>query len=773
MIAENDAAVKGSKSFLISVLLPAAAVIAAFAGVMYCGNTDLGSIIPPVAFAACYSFIFGFFGELRKKELLCAKYKPVLCVLCTIPLFMLPWMIESEWYILVLIAITAVMSSLVSFESSLVTLVGGCLYLWAFMPETMDSSAILYIVTTLMVCVVLGFADSVSRMIYSVIIFTVFFATLALVLAGLDITEALKLQNIIVCAASVLLIVILYFTGAALRKRLYGKMVSEGVDASEIPDSLYRFEVDAAREAANTAKNEAEQFKTQADKAKEEALNALNQAQEAKNKAEEARAEAENAKKEADSARNDAHSARKEAENAKREVEKANSERMSVLDEINIVKAKAETYKSLAESARSEAESAQQEIEKAKTEAEHAKVEVEIAKADAESSGAAYLRAKADIESAKEEAESAKAEASKVKEELEQAKAEARAARLETEKAKDEAVSLQQAVEQARSEAEEERKKTQAAYSEIEAVKVNAVSAGIDAEAARAEAAAAKNDAQAAREEAHTAREEAKALRDETARAKEEAELARAEKEELITRAEADREKLIATAASDREKLIAKAEADMAEAEARNKSLYESIRELSERLLKLEGENSSLKLMTGSSTYDLAAICDTNFTYIARLREESPKLYRHCLKIAKISSDAAELIGCDGEVAYAIGMYYKAPKLLGENAQEILATQYRVPKHIIQSIDNINNKESSRAMVKEVGIVMLADDIINTLNYVRAKGSSDISMDRIVGNAIKVRRDQNFLKNAGLSNDDVQLLKIFFNNLGGDHDVTV
>lgn len=199
-----------------------------------------------------------------------------------------------------------------------------------------------------------------------------------------------------------------------------------------------------------------------------------------------------------------------------------------------------------------------------------------------------------------------------------------------------------------------------------------------------------------------------------------------------------------------------------------NQALFDSIQELSTRLVKLESENSVLQLMLNSSVYDLSTITDPDYPYILKLKEESPKYYKHCLKVARISSEAAALISCDSEEAYAIGMYIKAPKILGDGASSILSASYKVPKNIISAVNKINNKVNANVMTREAGIVMLTDDIINTINYLNSKNNGEVSIERIVNNTIKVRKEQNYLRSAGFTNEEIQLLRLYYNDLG-DH----
>ena len=67
---------------------------------------------------------------------------------------------------------------------------------------------------------------------------------------------------------------------------------------------------------------------------------------------------------------------------------------------------------------------------------------------------------------------------------------------------------------------------------------------------------------------------------------------------------------------------------------------------------------------------------------------------------------------------------------------------------------------------------MLTDDILNTIYYLKAKNNDDVSIERIVNNTIKVRKEQNFLRSAGFSNEEIQLLRLYYIDIGGAYDFT-
>ena len=76
--------------------------------------------------------------------------------------------------------------------------------------------------------------------------------------------------------------------------------------------------------------------------------------------------------------------------------------------------------------------------------------------------------------------------------------------------------------------------------------------------------------------------------------------------------------------------------------------------------------------------------------------------------------------------------------------------------------------------MRETGIVMLVNDMINTYDYVmrnidvikKTNEDYDVSWAGIVKNTIKVRNTQNFLRYSGFSADEVNIIKEYLINNG-------
>lgn len=177
-----------------------------------------------------------------------------------------------------------------------------------------------------------------------------------------------------------------------------------------------------------------------------------------------------------------------------------------------------------------------------------------------------------------------------------------------------------------------------------------------------------------------------------------------------------------------------------------------------------------IRFLSKSGSLTIEETISLTSEYISMIKSGQPKLYKHCIDIARLSSEAAELINCDTETACAIGLYHEAKRVLGEDYINILINKYRIPKYIVKAVEQIKNVDASTPMLRETGIVILAEDILSTLSYLHTNKKEEVTMERIVNNAIRVRNEKNHLRLAGFTKEEVQLLKLYFNDKGGSYD---
>ena len=666
MTADSNASI--TKRFgIISVLMPAVCVMMTFLGYLISGYDRFYSLIAPLSFAACFGFIFTFFIDLRKRTALNSTFKVVLLLVGTGICFFVPSVMDSFGITLIVVLAVSMFCSFLSIEASLILMVGFCLYIWAFKPELLKSEMIIYITAVLLVCIMTKNCDNIVKMIYSIIIFTVFYLILNLIFRDTDFSRLLDITVLTVWLYCITIIVCLY---------LLRVMISES-GSKELAEAFSDVNLSGAEHEDDAAGYMLEFSGNGSDRTKNNKNDIPDKKQKSDNK--------------------------KEPENKKGLESNENSGKKSDIDN--------------------------------KTDIDEKEINGNVDyRQEKDDQAAGYSREKGD-----------KAEKS----------------------GKTEAGYDQESEHKQESENNQESEyKQEKAYKQGTEYRSDIDDRfGKDDKTVKDNKRDADNNLITENEQAITSKQKAENVQnagnDQNAGKIQEAGSAGSSIDTSAEQNEA------AKSSSKDQDNKAPGKNDQ-----KNRNLYNTIEELSSRLMKLESENSLLQLMINSSVYDLSTITDPDYPYIIKIREENPKSYRHCLKVAQISADAAGLIKCDSEEAYAIGMYMRAPKFLGDGASAILAKTYRIPKSIITSVYKINDKTNVTVMSREAGIVMLTDDIIYSYNYLKSRTNEEISIERIVNNAIKVRKDQNCLRSAGFTNEEIQLLRLYYNDLGDLYDTT-
>ena len=198
----------------------------------------------------------------------------------------------------------------------------------------------------------------------------------------------------------------------------------------------------------------------------------------------------------------------------------------------------------------------------------------------------------------------------------------------------------------------------------------------------------------------------------------------------------------------------------------------EDYEKLEERLARVYNENYELQdklsaVTDRKSVMTIEDICKEEFMYLVRVKLDNPYVYEHSLALARLSSGAAGAISCDTDIAYALGIIHDANKVLGPDYRDILAGKYNVPDYLIKPLYQMSFKKIEFPIMRETGIVMLVNDMINTYDYVlknieklRSTGEDvDLSWAGVVRNTIKVRNTQNFLRYSGFSSEEVNTIK--------------
>ncbi|MCR5766918.1 MAG: hypothetical protein K6G45_00300 [Lachnospiraceae bacterium] len=635
MIVDNNEVIQ-KRYNVVSILVPLICVLLTYCGCLLKGYGNITETIPQLAFTACFGFILVFFIDIKRKTALDSLYKTVMIIACPGICFFVPSVLDKVGMTLIWILVISLFCVFLGIESSLIMTIGASLYLWAFMPELLDSEIVIYITSVFMICVITAFCDKVSKLVYASATFTVFYIILNCILRRSDSEGLLNMTVFSMWLFGLAMIISMFFI----------RRVHEDADTSvNKPEIIDHPDTDIVISRETVHKEEKTKEKERTEKESPETETKTDKG-------------------------NEPEIAKEGGTGTYVNESVHGSENGSADENVTSAPEKVNNYPS-------KREYDQNYNRKKGSKKKHGK-----------KNNRNYT------DKTKEEPQTAE---NKTAIEIQSA-------------GQPEITSELQYVEQ--NEAIFELKSTgqPEVTPETEAAKTGIAP------------------------ETHAVQTDAAAE----------------------PQAQDNNEEEVKTSEQPREN--------------KNQALYDSIQELSTRLMKLESENSLLQLMLNASVYDLATISDPDYTYIVKLREESPKNYQHCMKVARISADAADLINCDSEEAYAIGMYIKAPKLLGDGAASMLATTYKVPKNIISAVDKINNKVSATVMSREAGIVMLTDDILNTIYYLKAKNNDEVSIERIVNNTIKVRKEQNFLRSAGFSNEEIQLLRLYYIDIGGAYD---
>lgn len=179
---------------------------------------------------------------------------------------------------------------------------------------------------------------------------------------------------------------------------------------------------------------------------------------------------------------------------------------------------------------------------------------------------------------------------------------------------------------------------------------------------------------------------------------------------------------------------------------------------LEEEQLQLTG------LQEVKKTFTVQEVVNLQFPLMKRLEEESPKLYLHSKTIAYLSQKAAECIGAKEDVAFAGGLYHEVGRLLGpdyvKNGEE-LAGQYKLPKEVSDMIRQHNFKVEL-PKTKEAAIVMLSDNIMSTILYLKNSGETSITPEKVIENTFSIRLNKGSLDESGISLKEFHKLKEFY-----------
>ncbi len=145
------------------------------------------------------------------------------------------------------------------------------------------------------------------------------------------------------------------------------------------------------------------------------------------------------------------------------------------------------------------------------------------------------------------------------------------------------------------------------------------------------------------------------------------------------------------------------------------------------------------------------------------MKEYAISLYYHSVEVGGMSKSAAAAIGADIRLAYAAGLLHDIGKM--KNSQDIrthlkVANEYGLPRNIKAIIVECSGKHR-KPITKESGIVMLADSVVTSLEYLRESGK-DIAEEKVIDNVFATRVNNGSLSKSGLTLEDLYIIKQVF-----------
>lgn len=163
------------------------------------------------------------------------------------------------------------------------------------------------------------------------------------------------------------------------------------------------------------------------------------------------------------------------------------------------------------------------------------------------------------------------------------------------------------------------------------------------------------------------------------------------------------------------------------------------------------------------SIEDLSRIYYDTYEPMAKYKENSFDSYQHAVTVCNLAELVSEGTRANKEIIKAGAMYHEIGKSVGkEYVKEGLAIceQYGIPKEV-QDIVIEHCLKIRKPRSLESAIVMLADSIINSINYAE-KNKQKINYTYMIENVMKVRFDSGSLNESTMTIEEYTKLKEAF-----------
>lgn len=134
------------------------------------------------------------------------------------------------------------------------------------------------------------------------------------------------------------------------------------------------------------------------------------------------------------------------------------------------------------------------------------------------------------------------------------------------------------------------------------------------------------------------------------------------------------------------------------------------------------------------------------------------------MESAKLSKEAASIIGANKELAYAGSLYHEIGRLEGNDYISLglyLLDLYCIPQEVKEVVKQHSYK-SDLPKTREAAVVLLTDNILTTMEYLREIEKKNVTYDKIIEDIIFLRLNNKTLDDSGLSIQDFNRLREFY-----------
>ena len=155
-------------------------------------------------------------------------------------------------------------------------------------------------------------------------------------------------------------------------------------------------------------------------------------------------------------------------------------------------------------------------------------------------------------------------------------------------------------------------------------------------------------------------------------------------------------------------------------------------------------------------------INDTECPLMVELKEKQPDIYLHTVHVAYLSDKLATALKIDGQCVKTMSYYHKIGILQGEvNFDNTMAAieEYEFPSVTYDYLKDVI-ENSSCPTTKESFVVLIADMIISSMEYLHAKNpDKEIQYEQVITTLLKKKMDSVFPRKCGITFGEAEIVK--------------